>query len=38
MEVKKVIDYKKLLDDAIELSSHKPDTCVIFNRKHEQVC
>jgi len=37
MEVKKVIDYKMLLDRAIELSDWKPQTCVIYNRKHEQV-
>jgi len=38
MEIKRVIDYKVLLDQAIELSSHKPQTCIIYNRKHEQVC
>ena len=34
---KRVIDYKLLLDAAIELSSHKPKACIIYNRKHEQV-
>jgi len=37
VEVKKIIDYKLLLDQAIELSSWKPQTCIIYNRKHEQV-
>ncbi|MDR3570118.1 MAG: propionyl-CoA synthetase [Syntrophobacteraceae bacterium] len=32
IEGKKVIDYKPMLDEAIELSSHKPDKCVIFQR------
>jgi len=36
MEVKKVINYKELLDAAISMSTHKPLACVIFNRKHEQ--
>jgi len=37
VEVKKIIDYKVLLDQAIELSAWKPQTCIIYNRKHEQV-
>jgi len=37
IEVKKIIDYKTLLDQAIELSAWKPQTCIIYNRKHEQV-
>ena len=32
IEVKRVIQYKPLLDKAIELSSHKPAKCVIFQR------
>jgi propionyl-CoA synthetase len=32
IEVKKVIEYKPLLDSAIEASAHKPDKCVIFQR------
>jgi len=35
IEPKGAIPYKPLLDKAIELSSHKPDKCIIFNR--EQV-
>ena len=34
---KKVIDYKALLDRAIELSPNKPQSCIIYNRKYEQV-
>jgi propionyl-CoA synthetase len=32
IEVSRVIEYKPLLDKAIELSSHKPTTCVILQR------
>ncbi|MBW2674458.1 MAG: AMP-binding protein, partial [Deltaproteobacteria bacterium] len=32
IEGKKVIPYKPLLDDAIEISDHKPEKCVIFQR------
>ncbi|MEW6116305.1 MAG: propionyl-CoA synthetase [Nitrospirota bacterium] len=32
IEVKRLIEYKPLLDRAIELASHKPQTCVIFQR------
>ncbi len=35
IEVKKVIKYKPLLDEAIELSSSKPEKCVIFQRPME---
>lgn len=33
IEGKKVITYKPLLDEAIELAKHKPDCCVIFQRE-----
>ncbi len=33
IEGKKVIDYKPLLDKAIELAKNKPEKCVIFQRK-----
>jgi len=36
IENKKVINYKPLLDQAIEMSSWKPQACIIYNRKHEQ--
>ncbi|MFZ5996614.1 MAG: propionyl-CoA synthetase [Nitrospirota bacterium] len=32
IEVKRLIEYKPLLDRAIELASHKPQTCVVFQR------
>ena len=32
IEVNRVIPYKPLLDQAIELSAHKPDRCVILQR------
>ncbi|MEH6473060.1 MAG: propionyl-CoA synthetase [Halopseudomonas sp.] len=32
IEIKKVIPYKPLLDEAIQLSAHKPDHCVVFQR------
>jgi propionyl-CoA synthetase len=35
IEIKKVIAYKPLLDEAIEISAHKPDKCVILQRPQE---
>ncbi len=32
IEVNRVIDYKPLLDDAIEQSRHKPEHCIIYQR------
>ncbi|WP_207063053.1 propionyl-CoA synthetase [Motiliproteus sp. SC1-56] len=32
IEVQKVIPYKPLLDEAIELSAHKPEKCIVFQR------
>ena len=32
IEGKKIIEYKPLLDEAIRVSSHKPESCVIFQR------
>ncbi|MCC0048273.1 MAG: propionyl-CoA synthetase [Rhodobiaceae bacterium] len=32
LEPGRVIAYKPLLDEAIEISAHKPDTCIIFQR------
>ena len=32
IEGKRVIEYKPLLDEAIRISSHKPDSCVIYQR------
>ncbi len=33
IEISKVIPYKPLLDDAIELSTHKPSSCVLYQRE-----
>ena len=35
LEPGRVVHYKPLLDGAIELSKHKPDFCVIFQREQE---
>ena len=37
MDGSKVINYKQLLDSAITMSDHKPETCIIVNRKHDAV-
>ncbi len=34
LEVTRIIEYKPLLDKAIELARHKPRHCVIFQRSH----
>jgi len=35
IEVNKVIAYKPLLDEAIELATHKPDACIILQRPQD---
>ncbi len=37
IEVDRVIEYKPLVDRAIEQSSHKPDFCVVFQRPQAQA-
>ncbi|MCA9954169.1 MAG: propionyl-CoA synthetase [Anaerolineales bacterium] len=37
IEVNRIIEYKPLLDEAIELSTHKPSTCVILQRPQAQA-
>ena len=37
IEVKKCIEYKPLLDKAIELAEHKPERCIIFQRQQSQA-
>ena len=37
IEPGRVINYKPLLDKALELSDYKVPTCIIFNRQHEKV-
>ncbi len=32
IEVSKVIEYKPLVNKAIELADHKPDTCIVYQR------
>ncbi|BBB29828.1 propionyl-CoA synthetase [Neptunomonas japonica JAMM 1380] len=32
IEIKKVLPYKPLLDEAIEKSAHKPSSCIVFQR------
>ncbi len=32
IEIKRIIEYKPLLDEAIDLSDSKPDACIIFQR------
>ncbi len=35
IEVKKVIPYKPLLDEAINIATHKPDRCIVLQRPME---
>lgn len=37
IEVARIIQYKPLLDEAIELSSHKPHACIILQRPQAQA-
>jgi propionyl-CoA synthetase len=37
IEGKRVIEYKPLLDTAIELASHKPSTCVVLQRPQAEA-
>ncbi len=37
IEVKRVIEYKPMLDDAIDLASEKPQSCIIFQRPQAQA-
>ncbi|OZB14861.1 MAG: propionyl-CoA synthetase [Marinobacter sp. 34-60-7] len=37
IEVNRVIEYKPLVDKAIEQSSHKPDLCVVFQRRQAKA-
>jgi len=33
IEVNRIVEYKPLLDQAIEIADHKPDHCVVFQRE-----
>jgi len=37
IEVSRIIPYKPLLDQAIELAEHKPDNCIILQRPQEEA-
>ena len=37
IEPTRIVSYKPLLDEAIELSNHKPDTCIIMQRPQEEA-
>jgi propionyl-CoA synthetase len=37
IEVQRVIPYKPLLDEAIEIAAHKPEKCVIFQRSQAEA-
>ena len=37
MEADRVIAYKPLLDEAIELATHRPDSCIILQRSQEKA-
>ena len=37
IEPTRIVSYKPLLDEAIELSNHKPDTCIIVQRPQEEA-
>ncbi len=37
IEVKKIIPYKSMLDEAISIAKHKPEKCVIFQRPQVQA-
>lgn len=37
IEPGRVIQYKPLLDEAIEIADHKPETCIVFQREQAQA-
>ena len=37
IELNKIIEYKPLLDQAINLAKYKPDFCVVFQRKEKEA-
>ncbi len=37
IEVARIVSYKPLLDKAIELAKHKPDSCVVLQRPQEKA-
>ncbi|MBD3610115.1 MAG: propionyl-CoA synthetase [Gammaproteobacteria bacterium] len=37
IEINTIVDYKKLLDGAIEMTEHKPNNCIIFQRPQSEA-
>jgi propionyl-CoA synthetase len=37
IEINRVIEYKPIVDAAIELAAHKPDTCIVLQRPQAQA-
>jgi propionyl-CoA synthetase len=37
IEGKKIVEYKTLLDHAIDIANHKPEKCIIYQRKQGQA-
>ncbi len=37
IEPSRIVPYKPLLDEAIEIASHKPDTCIILQREQRKA-
>jgi propionyl-CoA synthetase len=33
-----VVAYKPLLDAAIEMAAHKPETCIVLQRPQAEAC
>jgi propionyl-CoA synthetase len=38
IEVNRIVPYKPLLDEAIDLATHKPEACIILQREAQEIC
>ncbi len=38
IEVNRIVSYKPLLDEAIDLATHKPEACIILQREEQEIC
>jgi propionyl-CoA synthetase len=38
IEVNRIVPYKPLLDEAIDLATHKPAACIILQREEHEIC
>jgi len=38
IEVNRIVLYKPLLDEAIDLATHKPEACIILQREAQDIC